>query len=218
MTSMKKTVIFILVIIASYNIQAQSSQRAKNFLAEVTKKVNNYKNISIDFSYNIQDGVNDNYNQNGSGHIDIQKDLYVLDFMGMKKIFDGKYVYTITSEDQEVTISKYDAESTDNILPTQILTFFNQGYDFQWDILQNVQGQQIQYIKLIPTDSKSGIKEILLGIDNQNKHIYNKIQVNKNGSKSILTVNSFKTDQPISKNHFTFTESMYPGYYINKID
>ncbi len=218
MTIMKKITAFIIIAFTSFSIQAQSSQRAKNFLAEVTTKVNNYKNISIDFSYNIQDEKNDNYNQNGSGHIDIQKDLYVLNFMGMKKIFDGKYVYTITSEDQEVTISKYDSESTDNILPTQMLTFFNQGYDFQWDILQNIQGKQIQYVKLTPTDPKSNIKEILLGIDNQSKHIYNKIQVNKNGSKSILTVNSFKTDQPISKNHFTFTESMYTGYYINKID
>ncbi|HEU4496030.1 MAG TPA: outer membrane lipoprotein carrier protein LolA, partial [Flavobacterium sp.] len=28
----------------------------------------------------------------------------------------------------------------------------------------------------------------------------------------------FKTNQPLSKNQFTFAESKYPNYYINKLD
>ncbi|MEQ3662861.1 MAG: outer membrane lipoprotein carrier protein LolA, partial [Flavobacterium sp.] len=27
-----------------------------------------------------------------------------------------------------------------------------------------------------------------------------------------------KTNQPLSKNHFTFTQSKYPNYYINRLD
>ena len=44
------------------------------------------------------------------------------------------------------------------------------------------------------------------------------IESGKNGTKTTLTVNSFKTNQPLSKNHFTFTKSKYPNYYINKLD
>jgi len=106
----------------------------------------------------------------------------------------------------------------DNVLPTQLFTFYKTGYTLQWDILQNIQGRQIQYIKLIPTDKNSGIKEVLLGVDQATKQIYNKIQVNKNGSKSTLTINSFKTNQALSKNHFTFASENYLNYYINKID
>ena len=86
------------------------------------------------------------------------------------------------------------------------------------DILQNVKGRKIQYIKLVPNNSKDARKEILLGIDTQTKHIYNLIELQKNGTKTTLTVNSFKTNQPISKNQFTFTENKYPNYYINRID
>jgi hypothetical protein len=42
-----------------------------------------------------------------------------------------------------------------------------------------------------------------IGIDVQTKHIYNLIEIGKE-QKTTLTVNSFKTNQPLSKNQFTF--------------
>ena len=67
-------------------------------------------------------------------------------------------------------------------------------------------------------NTKDHRKEILLGIDVQTKNIYNLIEVGKNGTKTSIVVNSFKTNQPLSKNQFTFVESKYPNYYINKLD
>jgi hypothetical protein len=84
--------------------------------------------------------------------------------------------------------------------------------------LQNVRGRKIQYIKLIPISSKDQRKEVLLGIDVQTKNIYNVIETGKNGTKTTIVVNSFKTNQPVSKNQFTFVKSKYPNYYINNID
>jgi len=197
---------------------AQSSQRAKNYLDEVNKKLSGYSTISIDFTYSQVEGKSGDISQKTEGHIDLKGNLYRLNFMDMTRIFDGKMMYTISDEDKEVTVSKYDPNKIDNTLPVQLLTFYKSGFDLKWDIAQNIQGREIQYIKLEPTDKKSGIKEVLLGIDHATKQIYTKIQVNKNGSKSILTVNSFKTNQTLSKNHFTFTDTDYPKYYINKID
>ena len=99
-----------------------------------------------------------------------------------------------------------------------MLTFFNKGYKYYMDIIQDVRGRKIQYIKLIPTNPKDQRKEILLGIDVQTKHIYNLIEMGKKGTKTTLTVNSFKTNQPLSKNQFIFAQSKYPNYYINKLD
>ena len=88
------------------------------------------------------------------------------------------------------------------------------------DITQNVKGRKIQYIKLIPIDSKAEIKDILLGIDERTKHIYRLIQTDANGTKYTLTVNSFKTNQPLSKTLFTFDKEKYQkeGYYISQLD
>ena len=99
-----------------------------------------------------------------------------------------------------------------------MLTFYKTGHNYAWDILQNVQGRKIQYVKLTPIDSNSGITSILLGIDAQTKHIYKLIETGSNGTKTTITVNSFKTNQPLSKSLFTFDEAKYEeeGYYIIK--
>ncbi len=211
---MKKLFSILCLTVLSFTATAQT---AKGLLDEVTTKVNGYQNITIDFNYSIRNAKGD-IAQDSKGNITIEKDKYVLNFMGVKKISDGNRIYTISPEDEEVTITKFDKSNPDALLPSEILTFYKSGYNYAMDIVQNVKGRKIQYVKLTPSNSRSDIKEILLGIDSQTKTIYNKIDIAKNGTKSTLTVNSFKTNQPISKNHFTFTESMYPNYYINKLD
>ena len=138
--------------------------------------------------------------------------------MGVTKIFDVKKTYTIVPEDEEVTISNVN-EKDDNVMtPTKMLTFFNSGYRYEMDNVQDIKGRKIQYIKLVPLNAKDSRKEILLGIDVQTKHIYNLIETGKKGTRTTLTVNSFKTNQPLSKNQFTFVASKYSNYYLNKLD
>lgn len=208
---MKKIVALLVVCFISItNLQAQNADKAKALLNEVSTKVKSYKNITIDFDVNIN-------GQNSKGNVTLSGDKYILNYMGIQRLFDGSKVYTINTEDEEVTIQNPKKTGEESLTPSKLLTFFNSGYTFGWDTTQNLNGRTIQYIKLKPI-GKSDVKEILLGIDSKTKNIYNKIEVYKNGSKSILTVKSFKTNQALSKNHFTFTESKYPKYYINKID
>ena len=210
---------FILVAIAilmSFSVQAQD-KKAKALLDEVTSKIKGYDNIIIDFKYSLNN-LKENINQESKGNVTMKGNMYVLNLMGVTKIFDGKKTYTINPEDEEVSISKLNEKEDNAITPSKMLTFFNTGYKYNWDILQNVKGRKIQYIKLAPNSSKDQRKEILLGIDIQTKNIYNLIEVGKNGTKTTLTVNSFKTNQPLSKNQFTFDASKYPKYYINKLD
>lgn len=213
---MKNLLQFALVFLITFSAQAQD-KRAKALLDEVTNKVKSYDNIVIDFKYSLNN-AKENINQDSKGNVTMKGNMYVLNFMGVTKIFDGQKNYTIVPEDEEITISKHDDKDENAITPSKMLTFFNSGYKYSWDIAQNVQGRKIQYIKLVPISSKDERKEILLGIDSQTKNIYNLIEVGKKGTKTTLTVNSFKTNQPLSKNQFTFTASKYPNYYVNKLD
>ncbi len=213
---MKKFIQITIVLLISLGLQAQD-KRAKGLLDEVTAKIKSYDNIIIDFKYSLSNSK-ENINQESKGNVTMKDNMYVLNLMGVTKIFDGKKTYTINPEDEEVSISKLNEKDDSSITPSKMLTFFNSGYKYTWDILQNVKGRKIQYIKLVPISSKDQRKEILLGIDIQTKTIYNLIEIGKNGTRTTLTVNSFKTNQPLSKNQFTFTESKYPNYYINKLD
>jgi len=213
---MKKLVPIAFLLLFSFSVQAQD-KKAKDLLDQVTSKVKSYKNIVIDFKYALNNSK-ENINQESKGNVTIQGNMYVLNLMGVTKMFDGKKIYTINPEDEEISVTKFNEKDDTAVSPSKMLTFFNTGYKFFWDIVQNVKGRQIQYIKLTPTNSKDQRKEILLGIDIQTKNIYNLIEVGKNGTKTTLTVNSFKTNQPLSKNQFTFDASKYPKYYINKLD
>ncbi|WP_291129870.1 LolA family protein [Flavobacterium sp. UBA7682] len=213
---MNKLLSIALLLFISFTTNAQD-KKAKDLLDQVTAKVKTYKNISIDFKYTLYNSK-ENINKESKGNLVLEGNKYVLNFLGVTKIYDGKKSYTIVPEDEEVTISSVNDKDENAITPSKMLTFFNSGYKYYWDILQDVKGRKIQYIKLVPINSKDQRKEVLLGIDSQTKNIYNVIEMGKNGTKTTLTVNSFKTNQPLSKNQFTFVPSKYPNYYINKID
>lgn len=213
---MNKLATYIIIFLVTFNAIAQD-KKAKDLLDQVTTKIKSYENIVIDFKYSLIN-TKENINKESKGNVIIQDKKYVLNLMGVTKIFDGKKNYTIVPEDEEITISNANEKNDTEITPSKMLTFFNSGYKNSWDILQDVKGRKIQYIKLVPLNTKDPRKEVLLGIDSQTKNIYNVIEIGKNGTKTTITVNSFKTNQPLSKNQFTFVASKYPKYYINKLD
>ncbi|MEJ2113874.1 MAG: outer membrane lipoprotein carrier protein LolA, partial [Flavobacteriaceae bacterium] len=195
----------ILILFISVSLNAQKSQEASALLDEVSQKVENYENISIEFKYALSN-AEENINQETRGDVVLQGDKYRLNILGATRIFDGKTLYTISPDDEEVTISSHNAESDNSITPSKMLSFYEDGFTYAMDIVQNIKGRKIQYVKLTPIDSNSEIKYVLLGIDTQTKHIYNLIEVGKNGTKTTLTVNSFKTNEPLSKAIFSFDE------------
>ena len=213
---MKKIIVVILAVCSISLAQAQS---AKALLNEVSTKVKSYDNIVIDFKWNLNN-EKEGVNQDTRGNVSIEGDNYMLNMLGVTRMFDGKKIYSINPEDEEVTIFNYSADDDKEITPSKLLTFYEKGYTYKMDITQNVKGRKIQYIKLIPIDSKAEIKDILLGIDERTKHIYRLIQTDANGTKYTLTVNSFKTNQPLSKTLFTFDKEKYQkeGYYISQLD
>lgn len=213
---MKKLFVLAIVLI-SFSTFAQEAEKAKALLNEVNAKVKGYKNIGIDFKYVLKN-TSENINQETRGDVVIEGEKYVLNILGVTRIYDGKTLYTVSPEDEEVTISKNNTEDVNTITPSKMLSFYQEGYSYAMDIVQNVNGRKIQYVKLTPTDRNSEIKNVLLGIDAQTKHIYNLIEVGKNGTQTTLTVNSFKTNEPISKTLFTFDATKYKGYYLNKLD
>ena len=210
-----KNILVILLVALSINSFAQN--KAKTLLNQVSQKVKSYDNISIEFKY-VLENTAERIKQETKGDVILQGEKYKLNILGVTRLFDGKKLYNISSEDEEITISSEKDNEEDSVTPSKMLSFYEDGYTYAMDIEQNINGRKIQLVKLTPIDSKSEIKYILLGIDIQTKHIYNLMQIGKNGTKTTLTVNSFKTNEPLSKTLFTFDANKYKGYYINKLN
>ncbi len=192
---------------------------SKQLLKDVSEKVKSYENVQIEFKYNLNN-AKENVSQETRGNVSLSGDKYALEMLGIKRIFDGKKIYTIVPEDEEVTISNFDPNMDTEITPSQMLTFYEEGYTSKMDIVQDVKGRKIQYVELRPIDNQTEIKKILLGIDVQTKHIYKLIQVDNNDTKYTVTVQSFKSNQPIPQSLFQFDSNKYEseGYYINSLD
>lgn len=213
---MKKIFFFILCLL-QFIVTAQSDPKAEKMVNEVLRNVKNYENISVEFTYSLEN-VAENIKEQTRGEVIIKGDKYRLNLMGNTQIFNGTQLYTIIPEDEEINISTVDANDDKTITPSKMLTFFEDGYIYKWDIEQNAGGRTIQFIKLIPIDSNAEYESVFLGIDNYTKNISKLIYSMENGTRTEIIISSFKPDQPLSENLFKFDKSKYPDYYINKLD
>lgn len=207
----------ILILFFALTSFVQTTDKAKKLLDEMVANTKAATNITIDFNYKIVN-AKEKINKTDKGNVTMQGNKYLLNFMGITKLFDGKKIYTIVPEDEEVTISKQDDDDDKSVTPSKIFSFFNKGFKYQMDIVQKVGTASIQYIKLTPTSTKDHRKQILIGINAKTKQIYNLIETGKNGTVTTLTVLKYKTNSKLATSFFTFNKSKYPNYYINQAD
>jgi len=215
---MKEIVVLLVTIMLSATTFAQGDAKSGQLLDVVSEKMNSYENIYVEFNYKLHN-AEENVNQETRGNVAMKGDLYNVNFLGVNQLFDGKKVYTIISEDEEVNISDADAEDAETLTPSKFFSFYKNGFTYSWDVLENMNGRKIQFVKLIPIDSNSEISSVLLGVDVKTNHIYRLIETGNNSTVTTLTITKFKTDQPLSSKLFLFDEDKYKkeGYLINKL-
>ena len=210
---MKKIAILVIALISTISY----SQNAKALLDDVAKKVQSYDDIYIEFEHKLDNSVA-NIHQETRGNATLKNELYHFNYMGVEQLFDGDKVYMIIHEDEEVIVKQPNSEDETTITPSSFLTFYEKGFTYTMDILQNVKGRKIQYVKLVPIDSDSDLKHILLGVDNVTKHIYKVIETGKDDTVTTVTISKFATNQSISNKLFTFDKSKFEdkGYDITE--
>jgi len=207
-----KTIIFFLSTFS----WSQTSQEARNFLEKASKKLDSYISFELEFSYVLNNRI-EQINQESKGKVTVAGDKYKLNFLDAIQLFDGKTIYIIVPENEEITLINSNDEEEDFMFnPNDLLSFYKEGYDYHWDISQKIKGKNIQFIKLIPKGDDSDIKSILVGIDTYENHIYRLIEVGLNGTVTTLTINSMEINKKLNSDFFVFDPSDYPNYYINQ--
>tara|TARA_B100000945_G_C20420090_1_gene617479 strand:+ start:1368 stop:2003 length:636 start_codon:yes stop_codon:yes gene_type:complete len=210
---MKKiTFVFFLLIINK--VYSQSSEDAKKLLDDVSTKISSFESISFDFTYSLNN-KEEQIKQETNGNVTVSGDNYKLNYLGLIQLFDGKKIYTIIPENEEITISKADNENDIGINPSKLLTFYKSGYKYFMDIKQKHLDRSIQFIKLVPYDKNSDLNYLLLGIDIKTKDIFRLIEIGKNETITTLTINNQKTNMILDKSFFSINLDDYPNYYIN---
>lgn len=210
---MKKIGLFVIAFLVSNSVISQQTELAKKLLDDVSSKMKAYNNMQLSFSASLSNeeaGINEDDELPTKGAITLQGEKYNLDYLGNTFIFDGVKLYVINHDEKEIIINDQDLNEDDGfIYPSKLLTFYEEGYNYAMSNIATIKGRKIQFIELTPIDTDSEIVKVNLGIDLKTTHIYQLIQFGANGTKTILTINQFKSNQNISDKLFQFDKTSY---------
>lgn len=210
-----KKIIFSLAILCFFSLEAQTSTKAKNLLDKVAETMNAAENLQFRFTY-ILENQQEKIRQETEGTVTVAQEKYRLDMTDVQQLFDGKQLYTVVPDNEEITISNPEDNEDIAINPSELLYFYKEGYDYRWDITQNVLGRSIQFVKLTPTTENPDIEYLLLGIDVAQSSIYRLIEIGKNTTRTTLTLKDLVKNIPLAEDFFQFDASRYPDYFINE--
>ena len=200
---------------------SQDNLDAELLLNKVSDNIKSYENIYINYAYTLKN-LEEDISQTNNGSFVTENDNWRFEMLGVTRIFDGDKLYSISPDDEEVTISSQDPEDETTITPNKMLYFYEDGYYFEMDesrLIGNGQfRKKIQYVKLVPKDSEAEIKYILLGIDTEFNHIYEVIETGKNETVTTISIIDFEFNLPLDANLFVFDKEKYKDYYMNILD
>ena len=127
---MKKIILLIFGFYA-FGISQENSD-AELLLNKVSENIKSYENIYINYAYTLQN-LEEDINQTNNGSFVTENDSWRFEMLGVTRIFDGEKLYSISPDDEEVTISSQDPEDETTITPNQMLYFYEDGYYFEMD-------------------------------------------------------------------------------------
>ena len=216
--NMKKIILLFIAIISSNNIAvSQQADEAEKLLNKVSENIKSYDNIYINYTYTLSN-LEEDINQTNKGSFVTENDNWKFVMLGVTRIFDGDKLYTISPDDEEVTISTQNPDDETTITPNKMLYFYEEDYNFEMDIVQYIGRKKIQYVKLVPMDSDAEIKYILLGIDVEFNQIYKVIETGVNDTQTTISIVDFEVNLPLEESLFVFDKEKYKDYYMNILD
>ena len=204
----------ILIVAASASFSAQKiDAKAKTILDAISTQYKSKNNVYFKFVYGT--GNSKKITRTEPGIFYSAKDKYKLKIMGTEQIFDGKKLYNISAEDQEVTVAK-PTGNEQMFSPLNYIEEYKKGYNVKYMGKLMVNGVNSDYIKLTPT-SKNGIQEVKLFVNAAKKQIVKVEQFSTDKSVSVIAISDYKENQNLSSALFNFDRDQYKNYLVTEL-
>jgi hypothetical protein len=200
-----------LVLSSGISVMAQSEVKAKEILAEVSKKYRSYDVIKTEFSYTLENPeAKIKETQAGTLFVKSKLNKYKVILKGQELISDGKSQWTYLKADKEVQVSEVD-NSADALNPAKLFTIYEKGFKSLYTNDTKVNGKMVHNIDLSPTDTKRSFFKVKLQIDKLSKQIVNAIIFDKNGNRYTYSIKTFTPNIKVPESTFAFDAKLYPG-------
>jgi len=191
---------------------AQTDEKAKIILAEVSKKYRSFDVIKTEFAYtldNPQAKVKET--QTGTLYSKTKVNKFKIVLKAQELVSDGKNQWTYLKADKEVQLSEVD-NSSDAMNPARLFTIYEKGFKFLFTgDSKSKAGKTLHNIELTPLDGKRSYFKVKLQIDKASKQITQAIIFDKNGNRYTYSIKVFAPNVKVAETFFTFDVKKYPG-------
>ena len=203
---MKKLLTYSIAILFASSVFAQRDPIAKEKLDAMSAKYKLIPAFRANFSYIMEDpeeGIDEGF----EGLITVKKAKYKLNMGGQEIINDGTTVWTFLKDDNEVTVSDFDAEEQEISL-SNIFSIYENGYKYLY--LDNESTGSTDFVDLVPEDLEKTYYKIRMEMDKSTSALKSFKVFDKSGSRYLYKINDFTEDASITDRDFTFDESANP--------
>ncbi len=189
--------------------------KAKSILDELSQKTKTYSSMSADFEYKMVNKT-ESIDESQNGSLKSKGNKYHLIIAGQKVISNGKLVWTVLEDAEEIQINVVpDEESEDFVSPNKILTLWESGFKYKYDQQTTLNGKTVDVINLYPDKvDEQSFHTIKLFVDKTKKEVV-KIEIKgKDGTDYTYLIKNFKTNEPLSDEIFEVKPSKYPDFEV----
>jgi len=214
---MKKYVVLSLFAIFLFEISGYSQDaKAKEILTKVSDKTKSAQTIKADFKSTLQNTAED-IEESRNGKLLSVGEKYRIIMDDMEVLNDGKSIYTILEEAEEIQINSIpeEGEMADLSNPTDIATLWEKGYKYEYKSSETINGKSYHLIHLYPKDpSDKDFHTIKLYVDPSSYTLKRIFIKGKSGTDIIYDISNFKINQSISQDQLTFKKSNYQNFEL----
>lgn len=210
--------LFILFLLP-ITLLAQNDPKAESILKKVSETNKAYTDISVDFSYTLENKKAD-VNDTRDGSLVLSGNKFRLQLMGQDIYSDGSIVWYVMKEDEEVhvkSVEEFKAET--DLDPANIFSQYDKGFKSKFHADEDFAGKAVSVVDLFPEDpGKKPYSRVRLAVDKKTNHIVYSKTFGKDGTDYQLEVKSMKTNAGISSDLFTYNEAKFESEGYDVVD
>ncbi len=212
---MGKFVLSYIFLCLSLALTAQevSGPEAQKLMQELSKKMDSYESMRVDFAMNILVPGEDESIE--KGYLIQQKENFVFDLESQTIYSDGSAVWVHIKDDQEVQINDPDFGDDGSLMsPGQVMRLY-ETEDFIYDIV-NEDKNKVE-IEFKPTDDLSDYTKLRLTVNAGQTQLEKIEMFYKDGMRIIMSISDFVSNDNYTPDTFRFDASAFPGVYVEDL-
>lgn len=194
--------LFLLITASSFS--QTNDPKAEAVLNKLSEKAKGYNSVEASFTFTQEDKkADESTTQTGSVKVKGEKFMLVL---GDYQVYnDGNITWTYDSDLNEATKDRTeDVRDPDSPTFGEMLTMWEEGFNYQFESENTVGGVVYQVINLFPVkDNDKPYHTAKITIDKKKEEIVKIILLGKDGINYIYEISEFKVNTTLSDNTFT---------------